>query len=297
MEKYGHHRNQALMESTYALAQKDAPRDFIGGNMFVYYSRRQRRRGGRRIPRFRGPDLFVVKNVPPGPRDAWFAWQEEGRLPDVVVEFLSPSTERFDLTEKKRIYEQEMRVPEYFWYDQDTGELGGFRLEHGTYGPLPVDEGSRLWSEELGLFLVRWEGEYDGEHRLWLRWAGPDGMLLPTTGELAEQERGRAEQERERAEQERQRAEQERQRAEQEHRRAEQQRERAEQERARAAAADQRAMQAESQAEAERAEAAEQRWLAEAERGRTEAARRRLELLSARLRELGIDPREVIGGD
>jgi Uma2 family endonuclease len=225
MEKHGHHRNQALMESTYALAQKEAPRDFIGGNMFLYYSRRQRRRGGRRLPRFRGPDLFVVKNVPPGPRDAWFAWEEEGRLPDVVVEFLSPTTERFDLTEKKRIYEQEMRVPEYFWYDQDTGELGGFRLEHGAYAPLPVDEGGRLWSAELGLFLVRWEGEYDGEHRLWLRWAGRDGLLLPTTGELVEQEGERVAYERARAEHEREKA----------------------------AAADRRAAQAESRADAERA--------------------------------------------
>jgi hypothetical protein len=81
-----------------------------------------------------------------------------------------------------------------------------------------VDEGGRLWSAELGLFLVRWEGEYDAEHRLWLRWAGRDGLLLPTTGELAVQERERAEHEREKS-----------------------------------AAADRRAAQAESRADAERA--------------------------------------------
>ncbi|NCQ87192.1 MAG: Uma2 family endonuclease, partial [Microcystis aeruginosa W13-18] len=34
----------------------------------------------------------------------------------------------------------------------------------------------------------------------WLRWATPEGQLLPTTEELAEQEKQRAEQERQRAE-------------------------------------------------------------------------------------------------
>ena len=71
-----------------------------------------------------------------------------------------------------------------------------------------------MFSQRLGLTLVRWQGEYKGVEAVWLRWATFAGDLLPTESELTEQEKMRAEQERMRAEQERMRAEQERMRAE-----------------------------------------------------------------------------------
>ena len=89
-------------------------------------------------------------------------------------------------------------------------------------------------SDVLGLRLVQWDGEHRDVTARWLRWALPDGTLLPTGAEMAHQERVRAEQERAHAEQERARAEQERARAEQERARAEQERAHAEQEHARA---------------------------------------------------------------
>ncbi|TRU97806.1 MAG: Uma2 family endonuclease, partial [Microcystis wesenbergii Mw_QC_B_20070930_S4] len=54
----------------------------------------------------------------------------------------------------------------------------------------------------LGLVLLRWQGIYGDEQEpiTWLRWATPEGQLLPTIEELAEQERQRAEQEKQRAE-------------------------------------------------------------------------------------------------
>jgi hypothetical protein len=57
-----------------------------------------------------------------------------------------------------------------------------------------------LFSQRLGLTLVRWQGEYKGVEAVWLRWATFAGDLLPTESELTEQERMRAEQERMRAE-------------------------------------------------------------------------------------------------
>jgi len=56
---------------------------------------------------------------------------------------------------------------------------------------------------------VRWQGIYGDEQEpiTWLRWATPEGQLLPTIEELAEQEKLRAEQEKQRAEQEKLRAE------------------------------------------------------------------------------------------
>src|SRR3972149_5113567 len=54
---------------------------FTGGNMFVYYSARQVRDRD-----YRGPDFFVVLDVPGGDRPAWGAWEGDGRLPTVIVE-------------------------------------------------------------------------------------------------------------------------------------------------------------------------------------------------------------------
>lgn len=46
-----------------ALQERDA---YIGGNMFVYYSLAQVRNQG-----FRGPDVFVVLDVPRKERKSW----------------------------------------------------------------------------------------------------------------------------------------------------------------------------------------------------------------------------------
>jgi Uma2 family endonuclease len=217
-----------LMEPLYLYwAERDD--FFVGGNMFVYFSPEQVRNYD-----FRGPDVFVALDVPRRERKSWLVWQE-GKGPDVVVELLSESTAVKDKTEKKQIYQDRLRVPEYFWFDPFSGELAGFSLRNGQYISLEFDDRRRLISRQLQLALVHWQGVFQGVEAPWLRWATLEGDLLPTQQEAAEQERERAEQERERAEQERERAEQERERAEQERERAEQERERAEQEREHAA--------------------------------------------------------------
>jgi len=199
---------------------------FAGGNMFVYFSMEQTR--GRH---FRGPDVFVVLDVPSHERKSWVVW-EEGKGPDVVIELLSESTAEVDKGSKKIIYQNELRVPEYFWYDPfDSEDWAGFALREGVYEPLQPDAAGRFISQALALALVRWTGVYKGVETTWLRWATLAGDLLLTDEEQAVQ---RLEDERQQVQQERARAEQERARAEQECARAEQERARAEQECARA---------------------------------------------------------------
>ncbi|MDY6941283.1 MAG: Uma2 family endonuclease [Cyanobacteriota bacterium] len=167
---------------------------YVGGNMFVYFSLEQVRNRD-----FKGPDFFAVLDVPKGERLSWVLW-EEGKGPDVVIELLSDSTARRDKNEKKRIYQNQLRVPEYFWFDPFNAEdWEGFSLQHGGYQSIPIDERGQRTSQALGLALVRWQGSYRGVEATWLRWATLTGELLPLSEEIIERERERAEQERERA--------------------------------------------------------------------------------------------------
>ncbi len=187
------HQSDLLINALWErLKQQNA---YVGGNMFVYFSLEQVRNQD-----FRGPDVFVVLDVPRKERKSWVIW-EEGKGPDIVIELLSESTLSRDKTEKKRIYQSQMRVPEYFWYDPFNPEdFQGFRLQGSVYQPIEPDEQGRLISQQLELALVKWSGSYREIDTVWLRWATLEGELLPTTEEIAEQERQRAEQQRQRAE-------------------------------------------------------------------------------------------------
>ncbi|MBE9209787.1 Uma2 family endonuclease [Nostoc sp. LEGE 06077] len=158
---------------------------FVGGNMFVYYSLAQVRNKD-----FKGPDFFAVLGVPKGERRSWVVW-EEGKAPDVVIELLSDSTAPADKNEKKLIYQNQMRVPEYFWYDPfNPSDLAGFSNEKGIYQPIATNAQNQLVSQSLGLALQLWQGNYKGIDATWLRWANLAGELLPTP---EEKERQRAE--------------------------------------------------------------------------------------------------------
>lgn len=201
---------------------------YVGANMFVYFSPDQLMTHD-----FRGPDVFVVTGTVRRERKSWVTWQE-GKAPDVVIEILSDSTHRTDRGLKKEIYATRLRAPEYFWYDPFSGERAGFMLHGSEYVPVEPDTRDRLPSRQLGLTLVRWHGVVENIEAAWLRWATPDGVLIPTADEAEMIERHSAEAERQRAEAERVRAETERDRAEAERDRAEAERVRAEAERVRA---------------------------------------------------------------
>jgi Uma2 family endonuclease len=214
-----------------AMAEQGRVDFYTGANMFVYYSIEQALAVAEEVAKglepseqkaFRGPDVFWVGGVDPDrKREVWIAWEEDGRLPDVIVELLSPSTKRKDRTEKKDLYARVFRTAEYFMHDPDTVKLEGLRLAGRSYRPIQPDAQGRLWSEQLQTFFGVWHGVVEGRKDDWVRLYRSDGSLVPTPDEQAEAELQRAETERQRADTERLRAEAADQRADAERRRAE----------------------------------------------------------------------------
>jgi Uma2 family endonuclease len=96
---------------------------FIGANLTVYFSRQQIKNRD-----FRGPDFFLVKNTDRQPRRSWVVWEEDGKYPDPIIELLSESTANVDRTEKRELYQNRFRTPEYFWFDPESLEFVGLRL-------------------------------------------------------------------------------------------------------------------------------------------------------------------------
>ena len=165
---------------------------YVGGNNFIYFNPEQARNRD-----YRGPDVFYIKDGVDRGRERlyWAVWEEGGRLPDVVIELLSPTTEDEDRTTKYAIYEQTLRTPEYFLYDPLTRVLEGFRLVAGAYEPLSPNEQGRLWSEEMQLWLGRWEGEFLLARATWLRLFAPEGELVLLPEEAERRRADEAEQE------------------------------------------------------------------------------------------------------
>ena len=176
-----------------AMAERGRSDFFAGGDMFVYYSYEQARDVASGKPYFRGPDVFYVGGVEPRrERKSWVSWEEGGRLPDLIVELLSPSTARIDRTVKKDLYAREFRTSEYYLYEPETRKLEGFRLLGDLYQPILPDQHGRLWSQQFGFALGLWQGERMGEEGTWVRLFDTDGRLVPTFEELVEAERRRA---------------------------------------------------------------------------------------------------------
>lgn len=174
---------------------------YVGENMFVYYSLEQAREvydevveGLEPKRAFRGPDVFWVGGVDSHrERQAWIAWNEGGRLPDVIFEMLSPSTAEKDRTEKRDLYAREFGTAEYFLHDPETRELQGLRLAQRFYQPMQPGQHGRLWSEQLHVLLGVWHGVVGGRMDAWVRLFRSDGSLIPTAEERAEAAEQRAE--------------------------------------------------------------------------------------------------------
>ncbi|MGF1493540.1 MAG: Uma2 family endonuclease [Microcoleaceae cyanobacterium] len=146
------------------------------GNLTIYYSLNQKK-----SEEFRGPDFFVVLNTERKSRKSWTVWEENGKYPNVIVELLSDSTQKVDRTEKKQIYQDIFRTPEYFWFSPETLEFKGFHLVEGQYQELSLNEEGKFWSEQLQLFL--------GIHERKLRFFTLEGGLAPTPEESAQIEK------------------------------------------------------------------------------------------------------------
>ena len=146
---------------------RDIPDAHVCGNMFVYYEEGNPRK-------VISPDVFMVRGVGKKELRTYKTWEQQPHL-DLVIEFASPSTFARDFAEKKRIYEQILRVKEYYIYDpyhEIQPSFVGFRLVNGVYEDIAFVEG-RLPSEVLGMEL----GERDGVLRLYdpvkQKWFGP----------------------------------------------------------------------------------------------------------------------------
>lgn len=159
---------------------------YVGGNMFVYFSELQTRKND-----FRGPDVFVVLDTDGAKeRKSWVVWEEDGQLPDVVIELLSSTTEAVDRGEKKRLYERVWKVSTYVLYDPFTFELTLF--ERSADGLLVEREphGATL-VPCIGLSLAVRSTRLGGHEVLALRWIDGD-RVIPSRDERADMECARA---------------------------------------------------------------------------------------------------------
>jgi Uma2 family endonuclease len=148
---------------------------YVAGNMFVHYERGNRRK-------HISPDVFAVWDIPKSMRYNYLVWQE-GKPPDMAIELTSRTTRIEDVEDKFYIYQDILKVPEYFLFDPHGDyldpRLQGYRLSRGKYRPIKEVAG-RLPSKVLSLHL--------GTESWRLRLYDPQtGQRLLTGRELAAQ--------------------------------------------------------------------------------------------------------------
>jgi len=225
-----HDLQPQLLSLTFRPPHYRASQVFSASDMNLYYDVRHEQW-------YKRPDWFGVVGVPRlydevDMRLSYVVWQE-GVNPLVIVELLSPGTEKEDLGEndeeklppeseeltgngqiiqpesenkpprKWEVYEQILRIPYYVVFSRYTNQLRVFKMVGAHFQELKLQE-ARVWMPELDLGLGLWPGEYQGIERSWLRWYEAQGDWIPTE---AEQERAEKAQALQQAEQERQRAE------------------------------------------------------------------------------------------
>ena len=132
------------------------------------------------------PDVLVATDVqtPPNLMDkehrAFYSWLY-GKVPDLAVEIVS-NRKGGELTTKLKEYAF-LGVRWYAVYDPtrliQSEALVCYQLNGNRYDRL---EGHAF---PLGLGLVEWEGEIEGQRETWLRWVDSSGRMLPTAEEKA----------------------------------------------------------------------------------------------------------------
>ncbi len=128
----------------------------------------------------RYPDLLVAFDVNPElyRQNRGYIVSEQGKPPDLVLEFASPSTRANDNGEKRDFYAA-LGVREYWRFDEtgdaESVQLVGETLVEGSYQPLPVGPVSEGilegYSPVLNLCLRREEGNlrfYDRDRQRYL---------------------------------------------------------------------------------------------------------------------------------
>jgi Uma2 family endonuclease len=144
-----------------------SPLTYVTGNLLLFYVKKNLRKHV-------APDVMVIKGAPKRRRLHYKLW-EERCAPSVVIEVTSRTTRTEDVDFKFTLYEQVLKVQEYFLFDP-LGEylepsLRGYRLVRGKYVPIAAVAG-RLPSKELGLHLEASGSDlqlYDPKRRVWLQ--------------------------------------------------------------------------------------------------------------------------------
>lgn len=218
-----HNLQPQLLSATLRLRNYSRDYIFTGTDLNLYYDVRH--------PQwYKRPDWFLVVGVSRlydeiDLRSSYVIWQE-GVDPFVVVELLSPGTEKEDLGEyaelverggslsvnpepgritdtdievgndqkiknpprKWEVYEQILRVPYYVVFSRYTNRLRFFQLTGGHYQEQVLNsDHPRIWISEFELGLGLWQGEFEGVTRQWLRWYDNQGNWIPTDAERATQ--------------------------------------------------------------------------------------------------------------
>lgn len=204
-----HYYQPQLLRETFQPTTYPRDQYFVATDLNLYYDVHQ-------TSWYKRPDWFAVLGASrlyesQELRLSYVIWQEE-TAPYLIVELLSPGTEREDLGETERtdeqppskwtVYEQLLQIPYYVVYSRYTDTVRYFELTAGRYREVHPQE-QKLWLPAAGIGLGLWTGTYQGIARQWLRFYDAQGewILSPV-----EQQRQRAEQERKRADQEQQRA-------------------------------------------------------------------------------------------
>ncbi|MFB2834365.1 Uma2 family endonuclease [Floridanema evergladense] len=204
-----------LLTRTLQLTDYPPSRLFVGTDLNLYYDVKN--------PLWhKRPDWFLVLDVPrlyegTDLRSSYVVWQE-GVNPFLVVELLSPGTEKEDLGElalleddeisevdsteingqptreipprKWDVYERILRVPYYVVFSRYSDRLRAFKLNGGRYREQTINPEKPLFLiPELKLGLGIWQGEFDGINRSWLRWCDEEGNWLLTDAERERQKR------------------------------------------------------------------------------------------------------------
>ncbi len=206
-----------LLRETFQPSNYSAEEVFVAIDLYLYYDKNH-------TLWYKRPDWFAVVGVSrlyenKDLRYSYVVWQEKVN-PLVVVELLSPGTEKEDLGKalhdvedppsKWQVYEQILKVPFYFAFDRVTNELSAFKLVNGKYQEFMPNNG-KYQVNEAELSLGLWQGKYEEIDRLWLRWYDKNDGLIPSRSEqiaIAEKQKEVAEKQREIAEKQKEMAEQ-----------------------------------------------------------------------------------------
>lgn len=122
------------------------PDVYVSGDIIMYYKERDPRK-------YLSPDVLVCFGINPEMKHTFKIW-EEGKAPDIAMEFVCERTYHYDLNVKTIIYAS-LEIQDYFLYDPEgvylPSPLMGFTLVDGVYETIQPDEHEGLRSSVLGL--------------------------------------------------------------------------------------------------------------------------------------------------